>query len=56
MQDLLNGGGEVQILRGHYFLNEFGDTHFFVDLTFSYDQLPYVKILSNRYNFYKISK
>ena len=39
----------VQILRGHYFQNEFGDTQFFfVDLTFSYDQLPYVKILSNR--------
>ena len=29
---------------------------FFVDLPFSYDKLPYVKISSNRYNFYKSSK
>ena len=44
------GGG------GTNFLNEFGDTPFFVDLTFSYYLLPYVEILSNLYHFYKSSK
>ena len=29
---------------------------FFIDLTFSHDQLSYVKILSNRYHFCKSSK
>ena len=54
MQDLLNGGTNFEgplfpkRVRWH--------PNFFVDLTFSYDQLPYVKILSNRYHFYKSSK
>ena len=32
--------------ESHYFLNEFSDTPFFVDLTYSYDLPPYLKILS----------
>ena len=54
MLDLLNGGGTN--FEGPLFPKRVGDTPFFGDLTFSYYQLPYVKILSNLYHFYKSSK
>ena len=49
----------VRILKGHYFLNEFGDTQFFVDLPLSYDKLRhlnYVTILSNDANQLRIKE
>ena len=45
-------------MRSHYFLNEFSDTQILLSIWHSHmiSYLPYVKILPNRYPFYKSSK